>query len=72
MCAVLLSFLGEDTSQANYVPYKLLSQVPYDSIDIIDEFVPGATYMMLRSYEITTDRDHFVQMLAILLFNISS
>ena len=63
MCAVLLSFLGEDVEQANYVPYRLLSQVAYESIDIVDEFVPGATYMMLRSYEsTTTDRDHFVQM----------
>ena len=63
---MLLASLGETPQDLNYVPYESISQLPYDHIDVIDEFITGATQMMLRSYEMATDREHFTQMLVLL------
>ena len=62
MCAVLLASVGEQPTELNYVPFNPISQLSYESIDVIDEFITGASHVMLRSYELSTDRRAFTQM----------
>ncbi|XP_075257630.1 uncharacterized protein LOC142349757 isoform X2 [Convolutriloba macropyga] len=63
MCAVLLASVGEQPTELNYVPFNPISQLSYESIDVIDEFITGASHVMLRSYELSTDRRAFTQIL---------